>query len=92
MRGDVKIERIDWMKFRRRGREILKQIQEKLMPEHARDILAIDVESGGYVLAETPEEALALFRQKFPGKVAWLVRVDGGPVRRYRGHLGLRFR
>ena len=74
---------VNWREFRRRGDELLRELQESLLPEHANDIVAIDVDSGGYVLAQTRDEATRKFREKFPGQLFYRSRVDGGPVIKY---------
>ena len=75
---------IDWASFERKALERLKEIQPLLLPEKANYIVAIEPESGGYVVAKTREEAVREFRQCFPGKLLFLVRVDGGPTMRLR--------
>ena len=75
---------IDWNEFERKALERLKEIQPKLLPEKAHCIVAIEPESGGYVVAETREEAVREFRKLFPGKLLFLIRADGGPTMRLR--------
>jgi len=75
---------VDWVAFERKALERLKEIQPLLLPEKANHIVAIEPESGGYVVAKTREEAVKEFRQRFPGKLLFLIRVDGGPTMRLR--------
>ncbi|MDT7898784.1 MAG: hypothetical protein RRB24_12275 [Armatimonadota bacterium] len=75
---------IDWATFERKGLERLKEIQPLLLPDKADHIVAIEPESGGYVVAKTRDEAYRQFHRRFPGKVALVIRADGGPVMRLR--------
>jgi hypothetical protein len=38
------------------------------------------VETGEYVLGERLGETSRAFQQRFPGQVAYVLRVDGGPA------------
>ncbi len=75
---------VDWTSFEQKALERLKEIQPLLLPEKANYIVAIEPESGGYVVARTREETVKEFRQRFPGKLLFLIRVDGGPTMRLR--------
>jgi hypothetical protein len=75
---------IDWASFERKALERLKEIQPLLLPEKANYIVAIEPESGGYVVAKTVAEAAEEFRRRFPDKLYFMVRADGGPVMRLR--------
>lgn len=75
---------VDWNEFERKALERLKEIQPKLLPEKAHCIVAIEPESGGYVVAESFAEAAEKFRHRFPGKLYFMVRADGSPVMRLR--------
>ncbi|MFN3423042.1 MAG: hypothetical protein ACK40X_15110 [Armatimonadota bacterium] len=75
---------IDWDDFERKALERLKEIQPELLPEKAHFIVAIEPESGGYVVAKTRDEAVSEFRRRFPGKLLFLIRADGGPTMRLR--------
>jgi len=74
----------DRAEFERKALERLKEIQPLLLPEKANHIVAIEPESGGYVVAKTREEVVREFRQRFLGKLLFLVRADGGPTMRLR--------
>jgi len=75
---------IDWASFERKALERLKEIQPLLLPEKANYIVAIEPESGGYVVAKTVAEAAEEFHRRFPDKLYFMVRADGGPVMRLR--------
>lgn len=71
--------------FVRRGRQILSDIQKTLLPEHARDIVAINVDTGEYVVAPTNDAAWEAFLERWPDHLAYVVRADGGPVVKFHG-------
>jgi len=71
--------------FERRADQILTEVQKTLLPDHASDILAINVETGEYVLAATNDEAWEAFHQRWPDQLAFVVRVDGGPTVKFHG-------
>jgi hypothetical protein len=50
------------------------------MPEHALKILAINMHSGEYVMADTTGKAQNEFMARWPDDAVHLVRVDGGPA------------
>jgi hypothetical protein len=64
----------------RRIESCLQSIQRELMPEHAADVAAINLETGEYTLGRDDLAAALAFRKKWPGVLAYLVRVNGGPV------------
>jgi hypothetical protein len=66
---DLKLP-VDWASFERKALERLKEIQPLLLPEKANYIVAIEPESGGYVVAKTSSGSSAEeFRRRFPGKL-----------------------
>jgi hypothetical protein len=71
--------------FAREGQRILREVQGPLLPEHAHDVIAINVSTGEYVLGRKPREVRIEFRKKWPDQLAFITRVDGGPVVRFYG-------
>ncbi|HLQ44485.1 MAG TPA: hypothetical protein VK137_07145 [Planctomycetaceae bacterium] len=69
----------------RRIAQFLKAIQEELMPEHANEVVAINLETGEYTLGEDDLAAWLAFKKRFPKVFCHLVRVDGGPVAKFHG-------
>jgi hypothetical protein len=61
---------------------VLWRIQQKLMPEHALDIVAINMINGEYVLGKTMREAEDAFEAKWPGYPSYVCRLDGGGAAR----------
>jgi hypothetical protein len=71
--------------FNRRADEFLKRIQEELMPDHAAEIVAINMMTGEYVLAPTSGQAFEAYRARWPDILMFLCRVDGGPSTKFHG-------
>jgi hypothetical protein len=71
--------------FNRRADAFLKKIQEKLMPEHADELIAINMETGEYVLSKAREEVISAFLARWPDTLMFLCRVDGGPSTKFHG-------
>ena len=71
--------------FLRRAEEYLKEFQKTLLPEHANEIIAINVAKGEYVLAPTAHEAFLAFLKRWPNDLAYRCRVDGGPSVKFHG-------
>jgi hypothetical protein len=71
--------------FARRAKEILQELQKTLLPEHASEIVAINVETREYTLGRTTSDALTAFRKRWPHRLAYLIRADGGPVNKFHG-------
>lgn len=71
--------------FDRRAEQLLQGIQKTLSPEDASKILAINVDTGEYVLAASHDEAWDEFLRRWPNHLAYVVRVDGGPVVKFHG-------
>ena len=71
--------------FDRKAESILARIQPELLPEHAEKIVQINVEAEDYVVGATSRDATREFRKRWPGKVAYEVRADGGPVLKFHG-------
>jgi hypothetical protein len=71
--------------FDRRARLILAEIQKALMPDHASDIVCINVETGEYTLGATRREAEDAFGRRWPHNYYFQIRVDGGPAVKFHG-------
>lgn len=61
---------------------VLKCVQNELMPERARDIVAINTETGEYVVGKDFGEACDGFRERWPHGPLYVCQVDGGPALR----------
>ncbi|MBI1930009.1 hypothetical protein HYR99_37875 [Candidatus Poribacteria bacterium] len=81
------VRQVNWKEFNKRSDELLKELQKTLLPDHADEVIAIEVESGGYVLGKTPTETALKFWEQFPDKLMFLVRVDGGAVVKYHNRV-----
>lgn len=51
------------------------QIRSELETRHHGDYVMIEVDSGDYFVAKTPEEALRLAQAAHPGKAFYLIRI-----------------
>jgi len=58
----------------------LDKIQEELMPDKAEMIVAINMETGEYVLGRDAGDASRAFRTKWPKSGFYMCRVDGRPA------------
>jgi hypothetical protein len=73
----------------RRGDEIYERdIKPQVEPDHINRIVAIDIDSGDYAVADRVWEAVDLLRARRPDAIVWGVRVGHRALRRY----GRRFR
>jgi hypothetical protein len=68
--------------FDKKAEAILARIQPELLPRHAAEIVAINVTTGEFILAETAREASRKFHERWPDEISYQVRADGGPVGR----------
>jgi hypothetical protein len=71
--------------FDKRAQRILVELQKALLPEHASDVIGFNVDTGEYVLAHTSAEAWQALRERWPGTLGYVIRVDGGPVAKFHG-------
>ena len=85
MKKILKLPPMPMREFDRRAEAILKQLQRTLLPEHASDYVAINVETGEHVLGPTKEQVQEEFSKSWPDALPFLCRVDGGPVVKFYG-------
>jgi hypothetical protein len=57
----------------------LERIQDELMPEKAKMVVAINTGTGEYVLGNDSGEAAVAFRKRWPKSGYFMCRVDGTP-------------
>jgi hypothetical protein len=69
----------------RRADQFLKEIQKTLMPDHASEYVAINLETGEYTLGRTTHEAVVAYRSRWRDQLLHLCRVDGGPAYKFYG-------
>ena len=62
-----------------KGKLIYKRLRPNLESKLKGKILAIEVETGGYVVGKDELDAIVKAKKKFPGKIFYFVRV-GYPV------------
>jgi hypothetical protein len=80
----LKPPRLSRSEFSRRAQGYLKKIQEDLMPEHAKEIVAINAITGEYVLGQSFVEATDAFDARWPHALSFVCRVDRGPALRLK--------
>ena len=66
------------------GKAVYQTLQAKLEKEYLGRFVAIEVESGDYFIGESLNEADARAREKYPGRVFYIVRVGRPSVYAYR--------
>jgi len=71
--------------FSKRAERRLAELQPALLPEHAVEVIAINVDTGEYLLAPDSGTAWQEFRNRWPGTLGFVCRVDGGPVVKFHG-------
>ena len=76
---------VSMREFKKRAAHVLAELQPTLLPEHASDVIGINVDTGEYVLASNGEQAWQAFRKRWPGTLGYVTRVDGGPVVKFYG-------
>jgi len=70
--------------FRRRADGFLKEVQEELIPDHAKEIGAINIDTCEYLLGHSFVEATDAFDARWPHALSFVCRVDGGPALRLK--------
>lgn len=79
----LQARKMSWREHAERGEAILKELQQTLLPEYAHKIIAINVETGEYVLGDRAGETEREFKKKFPDQIAYVGRIDGRPVTKF---------
>ena len=59
---------------------LLKEAQKVLMPERAQECIAINLETGEYVVGKTPTSASEAFRKRWGNAPKFASHVDGSPL------------
>lgn len=80
-----KMPRLSRGAFSRRAAEYLRRAQADLLPEHAQEFIAINMETGEYVLGKTPRETFLASNERWPHTLMYSCRVDGGPATKFYG-------
>ena len=74
-----KPKQIDKNEFVNKGKKIYKRLKSELEAKYKGKVIAIDVESGNYVIGEDELNAALNARRLFPDKVFYFIRI-GYPV------------
>jgi hypothetical protein len=83
-RVKLKPPQLSRTEFRRRADRFLEKIQQELMPDHAKEIVAINVDTGEYVLGHSFVEATDAYDARWPHDLSFVCRIDGGPALRLK--------
>ena len=78
------IKYIDKDEFFDRGRSIYKRLKPKLEKDFKGKVVAIEVETGEYVVGEDELEAAIKAKEKFPGKIFNFIRIGSKVVHKLR--------
>jgi hypothetical protein len=72
--------------YARRGDEMYEQkVRPHLKPSDAERVVAIDIETGEYEIADSDVDASRQLRARIPNAQSWLVRVGSRYVHRFGG-------
>jgi hypothetical protein len=71
--------------FHHRATEFLKKIQDTVSPKHLGDVVAINMETGEYVLAADSDEAFEAYRARWPNVLGYICRVNGEASTKFHG-------
>ena len=72
------------MDFFEKGKKIYKKLKSKLEKKNKGKILAIEPESGGYVIGKDELETALKAQKKFPGKIFDFFRIGYPALHKFR--------
>ncbi|MBL7073613.1 hypothetical protein ISS37_00025 [candidate division KSB1 bacterium] len=75
---------IDKDEFVERGKRIYKRLKPKLERDFKGKVIAIEIESGDYVVGEDELDAAIKAKKKFPGKIFDFIRIGYEVVHKLR--------
>ena len=76
-------QRLSKEEHARRGSELYEKLRSQLKPIHQGKIVAIDVESGEFEIADQTLQAADQIRTRYPEAQIWFVRVGHRAVHRF---------
>ena len=79
-----KIKHIDKDEFVERGKKIYKRLRPKLERDYKGKVIAIEIESGEYVIGEDELDAAIKAKNKFPNKIFDFIRIGYRTVHKLR--------
>jgi hypothetical protein len=68
-----------------RAKQLLRELQPELLPQHEDDFIALHLESGEYLVGADKKALVDAFRQRWPDVVPFVMRVNGKPVVKFHG-------
>ena len=70
--------------FARRGNEIYEsQVRQQVEEDNYGKLVAIDIETGSYEIADTPIAAVDLLYERYPDAQPWVIRIGHQSVYRF---------
>ena len=79
---DIKV--LDKKEFTDKGKTIYKKLESKLIEKKGK-VVAIEIESGDYVIGDDELDAALKARKKFPGKIFTFFRIGYPVVHKFSG-------
>ena len=80
----TEIKYLDKNELTERGNNIYKSLKSKLEKKHKGKVIAIEVDSGNYVIGEDELDAAIKARKKFPHKIFTFIRIGYLAVHKFR--------
>lgn len=80
--SDVKY--LDKDELAEKGKNIYKLLKPELEKEYKGRVIAIEVDSGNYVIGEDELDAAIKAKKKFPAKICFFVRIGYPAVHKFR--------
>ncbi len=80
----TEIKYVDKNKLTERGKTIYKTLKPKLERKYKGKVIAIEVDSGNYVIGDDELDAAIKARKKFPHKIFTFIRIGYLAVHKFR--------
>jgi len=80
----IKYKPINKREFARKADAIYETVREEMEKNYMGKIVAVDPESGDYFIGDTGVEAGSKGREKYPGRIFFLVKVGSPTYLRFR--------
>ena len=80
----TEIEYLDKNELTERGKGIYKSLKSKLEKKYNGKVIAIEVDSGDYVIGDDELDAAIKAREKFPHKIFTFIRIGYLAVHKFR--------
>jgi len=84
VKGKMKAKKEDGDRLYSQARKIYKRLKSRFEPQHRGEIVAIEAESGRYIIGKDELDTALKAKKKFPGKVFNFFRVGYPVVHKFR--------